>query len=302
VVAVRNQNYNRGMYSSVQVGIDALPDNVDACFLLPVDTPLVRASTISALAARYQVEPMPVIHPSFAGKHGHPPLIGSELFPDILLGTGDGGLRALLEQRASTQVKVADEAILLDMDTPADHARLAELAHRRHVPTVAECEAMLDLHGVAEPVRRHSRAVAAVAAALAERLGTIDHDLIVAAGLLHDVAKGQPDHAFAGAVMVAKLGFPSVAEAMRHHMDYTFANGHLDAAAVLFVADKLVREDRRVPLASRFEPAMERFAGQPEALAGARRKYDTACKVLAAIEARAGMSHAQMLAGCGVPG
>ena len=301
VVAERNQNYNRGMFSSIQVGIAALPDDVDACFLLPVDTPLIRSATVAALAARYQVEPTPVIHPVFAGRHGHPPLIGSELFPEILIGNGEGGLRALLEHHSSTQVKVADEAILLDMDTPADHARLAELARGRHLPSPPECEALLDLHGVAEPVRRHSRAVAAVAAALADRLDGIDKGLVIAAGLLHDIAKGQPNHAAAGAALVAKLGFANVAEVMRHHMDLDFADGRLDAAAVLFVADKLVREDRRVPLESRFQPAFERFAGQPDALAGAQRKYQTASRILAAIEARAGLGHMQILAACGVP-
>jgi CTP:molybdopterin cytidylyltransferase MocA len=301
VVAVCNHNYDRGMYSSVQVGIASLTDNVDACYLLPVDTPLVRASTIAALAARQASEPIPVIHPTCHGRRGHPPLIGCALFPEILAGDGAGGLRALLQRHQAAEVAVADEAVLLDMDTPDDHQRLAELAHHRHLPSAAECEAIFELHGVAEPIRRHGRAVAAVSAALAEHLPGVDPKLVTAAGLLHDIAKGGPDHAAAGADLVARLGYPAVADAMRHHMDLDFGAGPPDAAAVVFVADKLVHKDRRVPLENRFQKAFERFAGQPEALAAARRKYVNARAALAAVEACAGMSHIQMLSACEVP-
>lgn len=301
VVGVRNQNYDRGMYSSIQVGIAALPDNVDACFLLPVDTPLVRVSTVAALAAHGAGRPETVVYPTFHGRRGHPPLIGRALFAEILVGDGEGGLRALLERHPAAEVAVADEAILLDMDTPDEHRRLAELARQRHLPSAAECEAILELHGVAEPIRRHCRAVAAVATTLADHLDGIEPPLVAAAALLHDIAKGRPDHAEAGAALVTRLGFPAVAEAIRHHMDFDFGVGPPDAAAVVFIADKLVREDRLVALESRFQPAFERFADQPEALAGARRKYLNARNVLEAVEACAGMDHAQILAGCGVP-
>jgi molybdenum cofactor cytidylyltransferase len=300
VVGVRNQNYDRGMYSSIQVGIAALPDSVDACFLLPVDTPLVRASTVAALAARHAEAPAPVIHPSFRGQRGHPPLIGRELFAEIVAGDGDGGLRALLPRHAAAEVAVADEAILLDMDTPDEHLRLAELARQRHLPSAAECEAILELHGVAEPIRRHCRAVAAVATTLADHLDNVEPQLVAAAALLHDIAKGQPNHADAGAALVMRLGYPEVAEAIRRHMDFDFGDGPPDAAAVVFIADKLVREDRLVALENRFQPAFERFADQPEALASARRKYLNARNVLEAVEACAGMEHAQLLAHCGV--
>jgi hypothetical protein len=268
---------------------------------LPVDVPLVRSSTISALAATGAACPAAVTYPEFRGQRGHPPLIRRDLFAEILAGDGDGGLRALLLRHEAAEVAVADEAILLDMDTPDDYQRLALRALRRHLPTEAECEAILELEGVGEPIRRHGRAVAAVAGNLARHLDNIDADLLVAASLLHDIAKGQPDHAAAGAAIVTRHGYPAVADAMRQHMDFGFGDGHIDAAAIVFIADKLVCEDHRVALANRFQPAFDRFAGQPEALAGARRKYENARRVLEAIEHSAGMNHAEMLRNCGVP-
>ncbi|MBI5784425.1 MAG: NTP transferase domain-containing protein [Rhodocyclales bacterium] len=300
VAALHNPAFDTGMYSSIRAGLASLAPEVDACFLLPVDIPLVRASTVRALAERYAAIRTPLVYPAFRGQRGHPPLIGRELFAEILAGDGTGGLRAVLQRHQADVVAVADQSILLDMDTPEDHARLAARAAHHLLPSVAECEAMLEMQGVGEPLRRHCRAVAAVATALAGRLPGVDPQLVMAGGLLHDIAKGQPAHAEAGAARVAQLGYPAVAEIVGKHMDFDFTGGLPDAAAVVFIADKLVREDRRVQLASRFQPAIDRYAGQPDALAAARRRYRNARNVLAAIEAHAGMGHEQILAGTGV--
>jgi CTP:molybdopterin cytidylyltransferase MocA len=302
-IPVRNPNHAAGMYSSVRAGVAALPAAVDACFLLPADTPLVRPATVAALAAAYAARPRAVLYPTCGGVRGHPPLISRRLFAEILRDDGEGGLRALLarHEHDAGEVAVSDGGILLDMDTPADYARLAAAAKLRTAPTAAECEAILAAHEAPEPIRRHCRAVAAVGRSLAQRLPGIDTEVVTAAGLLHDIAKGLPDHGAAGADRVAALGFPAVAEAMRHHMDFKFSGGAPDAAAVVFLADKLVRDDRRVSLETRFAPALARFAGQPEALAGANRRYSSAQAVLDAVECQSGTAIAKLLADCGVP-
>jgi CTP:molybdopterin cytidylyltransferase MocA len=297
---LRNPAYDTGMYSSIRAGIGSLAPEVDACFLLPVDIPLVRPATVAALAERYDGR-APVVYPTFRGQRGHPPLIGRQLFAEITAGDGEGGLRTVLQRHPAQAVPVPDQTILLDMDTPEDYRQLDALARRRDVPSIAECEAIFELYEVAEPVRAHGRAVAAVAAALAAPLPDVDPQTVVAAGLLHDIAKGRPAHADAGAARLAGLGYPELAAIIGKHMDFKLAGDQPDAAAVVFIADKLVREDRRIPLEARFQPAFERFAGQPEALAGAQRRYRNALKVLRAIEARAGASCDQLLSVCGVP-
>lgn len=300
IATVRNLDYDTGMYSSIRAGIASLPAEVDACFLLPVDIPLLRPATVAALAGRHDGG-TPVFYPTFRGQRGHPPLIGRALFAEIAAFNGEGGLRTVLQRHPATAVPVADQAILLDMDTPEDYRQLDALARRRDVPSVAECEAMFELYDVSEPVRAHGRAVAAVAAALAAPLPDVDPQLVVAAGLLHDIAKGQAAHAEAGAARLTGLGYLKLADIVARHMDFEPGDERLDAAAVVFIADKLVREDRRIPLETRFQPAFARFVGQPEALAGAQRRYRNALKVLRAIEARAGASCEQLLSVCGVP-
>lgn len=300
IATVRNSDYAQGMFSSIRAGVASLPNDVDACFLLPVDIPLLRPATVAALAERHDGG-TPAFYPTFRGQRGHPPLLGRALFAEILAFDGEGGLRAVLQRHPATAVPVADQAILLDMDTPEDFRRLDALARRRDVPSVAECEAIFELYDVAEPVRAHGRAVAAVAAALAAPLPEVDPQTVVAAGLLHDIAKGQAAHAEAGAALLAGLGYPELAGIVARHMDFDLGEERPDAAAVVFIADKLVREGRRIPLETRFQPAFARFVGQPEALADAQRRYRSALKVLRAIEARAGASCDQLLSVCGVP-
>jgi CTP:molybdopterin cytidylyltransferase MocA len=49
--AVFNPRYAEGMFSSVTAGVGALDADCKAFFILPVDVPLVRPSTIQALLA-----------------------------------------------------------------------------------------------------------------------------------------------------------------------------------------------------------------------------------------------------------
>lgn len=307
VGAVPNPDYKRGMYSSVQAGVASLPADVDACFLLPVDIPLVRPATIEMLAARYLPERPTITYPRFNGRRGHPPLISRALFAEILAGNGDGGLRALLQnhQSTATDVDVLDEGVVLDMDTPEDYEQLASLALRRHLPTPAECEAILATRPTSESLRRHGRAVTAVARTMATKLAArgvaIDLNLVLAASLLHDIAKGQPGRAEVGAALVEGLGYPAVADVIRQHMSMTFDSSTANEAAIIFLADKLVSKDRRVSLEERYRPSFERFRDQPEALQGATRRYETARAILALVERKAKAPLSEILADCGVP-
>ena len=52
VTAVHNANFAAGMFTSVQAGVASLPAAMDGFLLLPVDVPLVRASTIRQVLRR----------------------------------------------------------------------------------------------------------------------------------------------------------------------------------------------------------------------------------------------------------
>lgn len=290
---VENAAFSEGMMSSVKAGISALPANVDAVMILPADVPLVRAETLRQVAQSAGSSEAVVLRPTFRGRPGHPPLIRRSLFAEILAAPPEATLRDSLERHGPEALPVIDSGILRDMDYPDDYRRLAALlADRRH-PDEAECEAMLEAAGTPEPTRRHSRAVARLAVDLAARLIarglSLDLGAVRAGALLHDIAKGEPDHAAAGARRVAGHGFAEVADVVAAHMEIAYAPGQpIDARHVVFLADKLIKGERRVGLEERFAPAFTAFADDPAALASVRRRHAAVAAVLAAVEALTG--------------
>jgi putative nucleotidyltransferase with HDIG domain len=178
------------------------------------------------------------------------------------------------------------------MDTPDEVARIRELAEHREIPSLLECEAILAQNQVDERVVRHSRMVADVAyriaSALAKRNLPIEPSLVRAGGLLHDLAKGVPDHATAGAQLLRDLEFESVAGVVAVHTDYSFTEQRLDEAAIVYLADKLVSGESVVGLAQRFRRSEERFRENPIALAAASRRRDAAEAIARKIESLLG--------------
>lgn len=145
------------------------------------------------------------------------------------------------------------------------------LSRQRDVPTPAECRAILEQMKVSDDVVRHGQRVAEVAEWLASRLNNnglcLNVVLVRAAALLHDLAKGQPDHARSGARILADLGFPGVAQIVALHMDCDFKEGTpLDEAAIVYLADKLVQGDRVVSISERFKRSFEKAGAGPTVL------------------------------------
>jgi uncharacterized radical SAM superfamily Fe-S cluster-containing enzyme/CTP:molybdopterin cytidylyltransferase MocA len=301
VKCVFNPKYESGMYSSIVAGIEALSGETEAAFILPADIPLVRSATIAQLATAYERSRAQVTYPAFRTRRGHPPLISRSLFAEIIAEDGAGGLRDVLGrfEEQSLTVSVLDEAIHLDMDTPADYAYMNALAPGRDVLTEAECEALLAELGVQEAIVRHSRVVAQAA----EKLGAslIEHGehlnlaLIRAGGLLHDVAKGKPDHAQAGARILEALGYPRIARVAAGHADLAFNERMLDEAAVVYLADKLVQGENIVSLRRRFERSFERYRDDATVLKLVERRWQTAQRVAGTVERRCGLRLAEIL-------
>jgi putative nucleotidyltransferase with HDIG domain len=150
-----------------------------------------------------------------------------------------------------------------DLDTPSDYRRLMEQMGAALTPLEAECMAILEEAGVNQNVVLHGKKVASVSVILAEHLNSagcrLDLALVSAGALLHDVAKGKADHARRGAELIASLGYPETAEIIGSHMDISAAvEGPVDEAQVVYLADKLVQEDRVVSLTDRFGRALAR--------------------------------------------
>jgi CTP:molybdopterin cytidylyltransferase MocA len=294
VTRAHNADFAAGMFSSVREGVASLPADVDAFLLAPVDVPLLRPSTIARVLRAAATGESAIVYPTFRGERGHPPLVRRSLFAEILSSDGEGGLRALLARHAdeASEIAVFDWGCLVDMDHRSDYRLLAAALAGHRLPDAEECETMFDAAATPEATRRHGRAVAALATNFARRLQAagqaIDPDLARAAAFVHDIAKGSRRHAEAGAALLREFGFAELAAPVARHMNFSFGAGRLDESAVVYLADKLVQGETRVTLETRFAPGLDRFAGDPSALAGVRRRLANARAIAEALEARIG--------------
>lgn len=119
VLTVVNPDPDRGMLSSIQVGL-AEADG-DPVLILPADMPFVRADTveqiIAAAAARHVV-----VSPRFDGRHGHPVAFPGRLRPTVLQADPAADLSTVLEPHTGDrfELDVDDAGVLRDVDRPED--------------------------------------------------------------------------------------------------------------------------------------------------------------------------------------
>lgn len=284
--AVYNPRFAEGMFTSVQAGVAALSHDADAFFLLPVDIPTVRVSTLLAMTEK--ASSSGVLHPTFLGVRGHPPLIGGALAPRILQFPGEGGLRAFFDawKAWNEDIAVADEGVLMDMDTPNDFERLSCRSRRMRVPSKLERDVLFTMAGAPLRVRRHCEATASVCLKLAvplrRRGERIDLPLLHGAALFHDVCRHLADHVHAGEVFLRFHGFPLLAEIAACHRDLP-PLPRIEAA-LLHLADKLVSDTEIVSLDARKEIMRIRYGVDPNAWLAIRERFAAARKTARKIE------------------
>ena len=292
VVWVVNEQYAQGMMSSFKKGIEALGDSTQAFFIMPADIPLVRPATLKELVKTHKAHPGQIVYPTFQGQRGHPPLIPTHFREKILTYDGPGGLRRCLKawDRDALDVATADQGILMDMDTPDDYETILQRSKSLDIPSKHEALALLKIHQQDNPqVLEHATTVASVAVAVGIALkqagNNVNVQLIEAAGILHDIAKGQSDHAQRGAGLVSAIGFPAEADVVGKHMDLAVdPEGRIREQEVVYLADKMVRGASTVSLEKRLQWKKEQFAGDSEAVKMATSRMEQAIRIKQSVE------------------
>lgn len=140
-------------------------------------------------------------------------------------------------------------------------------------PTKEECQRLLVFYGTPVHVQGHCKAVANVAYTTARELNkhgfNFDLDLIMAAGMLHDIARLEDKHWEAGARIAEKHGYKQEADIIKVHMTYSPFSPLNTATETDFVClgDRTVKEDKYVGLDERIEYIIDKAArnGHPEA-------------------------------------
>jgi molybdenum cofactor cytidylyltransferase len=132
---VQHAGWSEGMGSTLARGMQALralSPRSDAVLVCVGDLPGLRAAHVKAIldavwaagGNRGSIPPEVLVVPTHGARRGHPVLFGASYFAALERLTGDEGARKILEQHKSKirPVDLATEAILQDVDTPADLA------------------------------------------------------------------------------------------------------------------------------------------------------------------------------------
>jgi molybdenum cofactor cytidylyltransferase len=120
---VVNEDWKRGLSSSVRAGLQALPENYEACLFLLGDQPNITTELIDSMLNRYRRTLADIVAPSYRGRRGNPVLFSRSLFPGLLTLEGDQGGREVIRRHQDQveAIEVEKENIFLDIDTKADY-------------------------------------------------------------------------------------------------------------------------------------------------------------------------------------
>jgi CTP:molybdopterin cytidylyltransferase MocA len=120
---VVNHDPDRGLSSSLRLGLAALGTDAGAAVLLLGDQPLVRLDVLAELAAAWRERRGVIIRPRYAeapGELGHPVVADRSVWPLAERLEGDAGFGALFPPGSAGLAVIEATGGNPDVDTPAD--------------------------------------------------------------------------------------------------------------------------------------------------------------------------------------
>jgi len=119
---VENPEHAEGMGASLRTGVRAAGAGADAWLVALADMPALTPALIEALLACYRDAGRPIAVPVCRGQRGHPVVLGAGLREELLALTGDVGARGIIRAHPGwvAELETEDEAVLFDVDVPAD--------------------------------------------------------------------------------------------------------------------------------------------------------------------------------------
>ena len=122
---VRSTVPDSQMADSVRKGLGAIDDRCSGVIVCLSDHPLISVGTYKAIISAHQEAPDRIVIPVYGGRRGHPTLFPPGAVQQI---TSGASLRDVIRKDASrlSLLEVADEGVVLDMDTDDDYRRILE--------------------------------------------------------------------------------------------------------------------------------------------------------------------------------
>lgn len=118
-----NADYKRGMLTSLQAGLRAIPSDASQVMFTLVDHPAVSEATIDRLIREFSSSGRMLAIPRQGERRGHPVLLARQVAEEILsLPTESSAKDVIRGHRDETLfVDVDDAGILRDIDLPSDY-------------------------------------------------------------------------------------------------------------------------------------------------------------------------------------
>ncbi len=127
---VYNEDWSRGMATSINKAISSLPNNIDGNMIVLGDMPLVTVKTINNL---HQVflnnNGNKIIYADYLGKQANPVIFPRKFFDEILHLNGDKGCKKIIykNRKSSIGVPIDSSEVIFDCDTKDDYSDLVSM-------------------------------------------------------------------------------------------------------------------------------------------------------------------------------
>lgn len=123
-ILVRNAHHERGMGSSIAIGVSALEPVIEGAFIVPGDMALLTAGVLMRLIAEFKENGAHrIVYPATPSGEQRNPVLWPRRYFAMLSGlSGETGGKRLLTAHISeaTAVSFEDLGVLLDVDTESD--------------------------------------------------------------------------------------------------------------------------------------------------------------------------------------
>ena len=125
VDVIINPNWQRGISTSIQSGIQSLEPNIDAAIIVLCDQLKLSTDILNKLIDTYASTRAPIITCKYAETIGVPAMFDRRIFPELLSLEGDLGAKKIIEQHSKERIEIDFLDGEIDIDTIADHRQIS---------------------------------------------------------------------------------------------------------------------------------------------------------------------------------
>jgi molybdenum cofactor cytidylyltransferase len=122
---VPNPDHDRGQLTSIVAGVNAVDHpGVGGVLIMPVDMPLVQASTFRQVLHAFSRHPSSIVRAVYGGRHGHPVIFDHGTFDPLRQADVTVGAKAVLAGHRDRiiDLEVNDAGVLKDVDSREEYS------------------------------------------------------------------------------------------------------------------------------------------------------------------------------------